>query len=80
MNKPLFAALAAAAIVSAGCAASTQTSTEPAEQREYQTGSNIPKKVKPGAADGVEAHSREDIERVRDATAQQPRPGLGGSK
>ena len=78
MNKILLSALAAAAFA-AGCA-TTQSSTEPAAERvdrEYTTGSNIPKKTKPG--EGVQVYDREALDRARSQMPQTPRPGLGGT-
>jgi hypothetical protein len=70
--------LCAAACLAAGCA-STQSSNEPAAQRverEYTTGSNIPRKSKGG--DGVQVYDREAAERARDAMPQLPPRGPGG--
>jgi hypothetical protein len=70
MKKILLCA-AAFASIAAGCA-STQSTTEPAAERvEYTTGSNIPKKTKAGAKDGVQVYDREAAERMRD---QMPAP------
>ena len=80
MNKILPSALFAAAAIAAGCAA-TQSNTEPATERverEYTTGSNIPKKTKPGA-EGVQVYDREALERARNQMPQVPRGGLGGT-
>jgi hypothetical protein len=68
MKKILFSALAAA-ILATGCAA-TETSTEPAAERssrEYTTGSNIPRKSRGGAGDGVTTVDAESFERARNA-------------
>lgn len=80
MNKIFLCAVAAASIAT-GCA-STQSNTEPATERverEYATGSNIPKKSKAGAKDGVSVSDREALERARNQMPMTPRPGLGGS-
>jgi Ni/Co efflux regulator RcnB len=81
MKKILLCAVAFASIA-AGCA-STQSTTEPATERverEYATGSNIPKKTKAGAADGVSVSDREALERARNQMPMTPRPGLGGTQ
>jgi Ni/Co efflux regulator RcnB len=78
MKKILLCAVAFASIA-AGCA-STQSSTEPATERverEYATGSNIPKKSKAGA-DGVRVYDREALDRARNEMPQMPRGGMGG--
>jgi hypothetical protein len=70
---------AAFASIAAGCA-STESNTEPAAERverEYTTGSNIPKKTKGG--DGVQVYDREALERARNQMPQTVRPGMGGS-
>ena len=71
MKKILLCAMAFASIA-AGCA-STQSSNEPATERverEYATGSNIPKKSKPS---DVQVYDREAIEKMRD---QMPAPPM----
>jgi len=81
MKKILLCAVALASIA-AGCA-STESSTEPATgrvEREYTTGSNIPKKSKAGEGDGVKVTDREALERARNQMPMTPRPGLGGSQ
>ncbi len=60
--------LAAAALVLAACAApDAVTSTESPSEREYPTGSNIPRKAaaRNPQAEGVRVHSREDLERIQ---------------
>jgi hypothetical protein len=72
MKKILLCA-AAFGSIAAGCA-STQSSNEPATERverEYATGSNIPKKTKSGTSEGVQVYDREAVERMRD---QMPAP------
>jgi hypothetical protein len=71
MKKILLCA-AAFGSIAAGCA-STQSSNEPATERverEYATGSNIPKKSKPS---DVQVYDREAIEKMRD---QMPAPPM----
>jgi hypothetical protein len=78
MKKILFCAAAAAVL--GGCAANQPVaSTEEATVREYPTGSNIPRKSRAGATDGVNTYDKEALERARDQSAQQVRPGLGGT-
>lgn len=75
--KNLLLSIAAASALAAGCAAEQpSTSTEPVAQREYPTGSNIPRK-KSDSPDGVSTYDREALEKARDAQYQTPRPGLG---
>jgi hypothetical protein len=77
----LFCALAATGLLG-GCA-STETSTEPSVERverEYTTGSNIPRKHKAGKADGVSTQDREAFERQRDATPVVPPAGGGAGR
>ena len=76
--KTLLFCMAAASALAAGCATEQpSTSTEPVAQREYPTGSNIPRKKSGDSADGVSAYDREALEKARDAQYQTPRPGLG---
>ena len=49
-------------------------------QREYPTGSSIPRKRAPGEADGVQTYDREALERARNETPTTARPGLGVGK
>jgi hypothetical protein len=64
--------LAAAALLAGGCATGeTNVAAESPSEREYPTGSNLPRK-KNAAADanipmgmGVRVHSREDLERIQ---------------
>jgi len=77
MKKILLLSAIAAVSIAAGCA-STETTTEPAAERvdkEYTTGSNIPKKGKGDAS----AYDREALERARNQMPMSPRPGLGGT-
>jgi PBP1b-binding outer membrane lipoprotein LpoB len=58
----------AAAILAAGCAASPETSVEPtprAARAEAPTGSNIPRKNRNPAEEGVRTVSPEELERLR---------------
>ena len=75
--KPVLAA-ALLAIV-AGCASNEPVEVNERLEREYVTGSNIPKKSRPGEADGVSTYDKEALQRARDAAVQTPRPGLGNS-
>jgi hypothetical protein len=73
MSKFLFCALAAATLA-AGCA-STESSTEPSAERargEYTTGSNIPRKSRGGAGDGVQTMDAEALERARNQMPASP--------
>lgn len=73
----LLSSLVAALALGACAAPETVTSTEPASEREYPTGSNIPRKSKaPADANipmglGVRVHSREDLERMQQSGAPQ---------
>ena len=81
MKKLLFVVSGLAALAS-GCASpEAGAPNEDVVDRVYSTGSNIPKKQKSGATDGVTTYDKEAAERARDAAqgAQVPRPGLGGS-
>ena len=69
--------LAVAALIS-GCATSEPAATtEAVAQREYPTGSNIPRKRAPNDADGVSTYDKEALERARTEAYQTTRPGLG---
>ena len=61
--------IAGASVWLGGCAASdtVATNTESPSEREYPTGSNIPKKNKNAdpRADGIRVHSREDLEKIQ---------------
>jgi hypothetical protein len=71
----------AAATLAAGCATpEPAASTEAVAQREYPTGSNIPRKRAPGDADGVSSYDKEALERARNEQYQTARPGLGPAK
>ena len=77
MKKILFVVSGLAALAG-GCA--TPEAGAPNEDvidRVYTTGSNIPRKQKAGAADGVTGYDKETAERARDTQMQAPRPGLG---
>jgi hypothetical protein len=66
LRKLLLAA--GACVWLAGCAtAETVATSESPSEREYPTGSNIPRKAKSAnpQADGIRVHSREDFERVQ---------------
>lgn len=78
MKKLLLSAAVAAAL--SGCASNQPVaSAEEVNAREYPTGSNIPRRARAGATDGVQAYDREALERARDQMQQAPRPGLGGT-
>jgi hypothetical protein len=64
------------ALLAAGCA--TNEPIEPNERlnTEYVTGSNLPRKSRPGE---VTTYDKETVQRARDAAVQTPRPGLGNS-
>jgi hypothetical protein len=65
-NFILGAALAAATLAASGCASQdAQASNEPVVEREYPTGSSIPRKS--GGSSSAATMSREDAERARDA-------------
>lgn len=70
-------ALLLGASLAAGCATTESADQGEHASREYVTGSNIPKKSRgSGDAAGVSVYSREELERVRDATTSMPRPGV----
>ena len=72
--------LAAAALaLLAGCAANEPVEVNERLDREYVTGSNIPKRTRPGEAEGVSTYDKEALQRARDAAVQTPRPGLGNT-
>ena len=78
MKAILVLSALAAAIVLPGCAANEPAAaTESVAQREYPTGSNIPRKRAPNEADGVSTYDKEALERARNEQYQVPRPGLG---
>jgi hypothetical protein len=72
--KPVLSA-AVLALVVAGCASNEPIEPNERLDREYVTGSNLPKKTRPGE---VTTYDKETIQRARDAAVQAPRPGLGG--
>ncbi len=79
MKQPVILSLVAAAAILAACATANDPSaaTEQVSQREYPTGSNIPRKRAPGEADGVSTYDKEALERARAEQYQTARPGLG---
>jgi len=78
MRKVLYP-LFAVATLATGCATvESNTVTEEKEEVVYQTGSNIPRKHRAGAAEGVSAYDREALEKARQQTVPTVRPGLGG--
>jgi hypothetical protein len=77
MKNILIMSAIAVASLAAGCA-TTESSTEPAAERvdkEYVTGSNIPKKGKGDAS----TYDREALGGARNQMPMTPRPGLGGT-
>ena len=68
-------ACAAATLLVAGCALDTKTAAEPADDKEYRTGSNIPARTR----GGVQTASPEEIERQKAQTIGNVprRPGSG---
>jgi hypothetical protein len=76
MDKLLLAALCAGFL--AGCAANdAPQNADDRVERQYVTGSNIPKKSRPGADTGVTQYDRESFERARDTQYQAPPPTAG---
>jgi hypothetical protein len=73
-------AMAAAMVLSACATGGTTAATEQVSQREYPTGSSIPRKRAPGEAEGVQTYDREAIDRARDQMPSTARPGLGGTQ
>lgn len=60
--------ICAIGLVAAACAApETVTTAESPSEREYPTGSNIPRKAsaRNAQAEGIRMHSREDFERMQ---------------
>jgi len=74
MKRVLSAAVLA--LLAAGCASNEPIEPSERHDREYVTGSNLPKKTRPSE---VTTYDKEAIQRARDAAAQTPRPGLGNS-
>lgn len=71
---------AAAVAAFSGCASDPPVaSADEVGAREYPTGSNIPRRARAAATDGVSTYDREALERARDTMHQAPRPGLGGT-
>jgi hypothetical protein len=72
---------AAACLWLAGCATSEDvaTNTGSPSEREYPTGSNIPRKSaqRNPSAEGVRVHSREDLERIQSMGNGVPQRGSG---
>ena len=65
-NIVLAAALVAASLAASGCASNdAQASNEPVAEREYPTGSSIPRKS--GGSSSAATVNRQDVERARDA-------------
>ncbi|MBK8323130.1 MAG: hypothetical protein IPL06_10415 [Betaproteobacteria bacterium] len=64
------------ALLAAGCASNEPVEPNERLDREYVTGSNLPKKSRPGE---VTTYDKEALQRARDAAVQTPRPGLGNS-
>jgi hypothetical protein len=78
MKAILILSALAAATLSPGCATNEPAAaTEAMAQREYPTGSNIPRKRAPGDTEGVSAYDKAALERARDEQYQTQRPGLG---
>lgn len=76
MKKILTLCALTAATLLGGCATSEPAAaTETVSQREYPTGSNIPRKRAPGEADGVYTYDKEAFERARNEQLQTSRPG-----
>jgi len=69
-------AAAVLALVAAGCASNEPVEPNERLDREYVTGSNLPKKTRPGE---VTVYDKETVQRARDAAVQTPRPGLGNT-
>ncbi len=73
--------LAAVALAATACAAPdvVNTAAESPSEREYPTGSNIPKKAsqRNTSAEGVRVHSREDFERMQTLGNGAPSKGSG---
>ena len=73
--------LAAALLLAGACAApdaTTRTAESPSE-REYPTGSNIPRKNRDLKAEGVSVHTREDLERIQNMGRVTPGKNPGGT-
>jgi len=65
--------LAAALLLAGACAAPDATTrAESPSEREYPTGSNIPRKNRDLKAEGVSVHTREDLERVQNTGRVMP--------
>ena len=81
MKKELLLAVAFAASVLAGCAASQEGNNLPVVEKQYRTGSNLAVRHS-STADGVTTVSKEDLERARessmDAGRSMPMPRPGG--
>jgi len=69
----------AATCALAGCATDqpTTAASDAAVQREYPTGSNIPRKRPADSTEGVSTYDKEALDRARQQMPQAPRPGLG---
>ena len=77
-NIVLAAALATASIVSSGCVSSdsAQASNESINDREYPTGSSIPKKTKNARPNG-DVYDRDALERAQQDRTQGVTPSSG---
>lgn len=72
--KNLLLSTLAASFLSAGCVSTdAATANESVADREYPTGSNLPRKKNSGTPSGVIVLDKEQIERIRDM--QLPPPG-----
>jgi len=77
MNKTTLAAGALAALILGACATTEGPATEriPAAEREYATGSHMPRRAAPSGTSGdVQTYNREALERERFRTAPAPEP------
>lgn len=74
----MYVLAAAIALAASGCATTdTARNSDERVEREYVTGSNIPKKGKGTAEAGVTSYDKDAVQRARDSAYQAPRPGLG---
>jgi hypothetical protein len=81
IKTTLVLSLMASAMALGACATNEPAAaTEQVSQREYPTGSNIPRKRDAGATDGVQTYDKEALERARNEIPQTPRGGLGTSR
>ena len=71
----------AASFLTAGCVSTEAvTADESVSDREYVTGSNIPRKKNSGSPSGVTTMDREAAERARDMQIPQPPPPTIGGR